>query len=348
MFQKTQEQIMQNWKETEPPLVSIRCITYNQEKYIAQALDGFLMQETDFPFEIIVHDDASKDGTSKIIQEYEKKFPKIIKPIYETENQYSKKDNSLDRIILPYLSGKYTAYCEGDDYWTNKNKLQLQIDFLEKNPEYGFCCTDVDIYYEDRNDYDLAIVKNKFTEINFDNAIESRGYMLNLTWVMKTDLYCKLVLDLGSRFYIDTALKLFYDLNLQSKGKVLDIVTGVYRRNANGLSTFTKEDEIKQFNFYKSFFNLKKEYIPKFKNQDETEQFLYYSLLPYVLKPAIKYNDKEIINDYEAYVSKSNGRFLCQLYDYIFEKEKEIKSTKSYILGNKILKPIKKIKNLLK
>ena len=151
MFLKTQEQIMQNWKAMEVPLVSIRCITYNQERYIAQALDGFLMQETNFPFEIIVHDDASSDRTSQIIKEYEKNYPKIIKPIYETENQYSKKDNTLDRIILPYLKGKYTAYCEGDDYWTNKEKLQKQIDFLEQNTDYGFCCTDVDIYYEDED-----------------------------------------------------------------------------------------------------------------------------------------------------------------------------------------------------
>lgn len=348
MFLKTQEQIMQNWKAMEVPLVSIRCITYNQERYIAQALDGFLMQETNFPFEIIVHDDASSDRTSQIIKEYEKNYPKIIKPIYETENQYSKKDNTLDRIILPFLKGKYTAYCEGDDYWTNKEKLQKQIDFLENNPEYGFCCTDVDIYYEDIDKYDYAVLKNKKTIINLDNAIESRGYMLNLTWVMKTDLYNKLVISSGTKFYIDTALKLFYDLNLNAKGKVFDIVTGVYRRNSGGLSAFSKEDEIKQYTFYKSFFSLIKEYIPKFKNVEETEKYFYFSLLPYVLSPAIKNNDLEIINDYVNYVSKTKGLFLCQLYNNIFEKENEIKTSISYRLGDKLLRPIKKIKTIIK
>ena len=80
MIEITQEQIMQNWNG-EIPLVSISCITYNHEPYIVQALNGFLMQKTSFPFEVLVHDDASTDRTADIIREYEKKFPKIIKPI---------------------------------------------------------------------------------------------------------------------------------------------------------------------------------------------------------------------------------------------------------------------------
>ena len=102
MISITQEQIMSNWK-VKDTLVSIRCITYNHEHYISQALDGFLMQETTFPFEIVIHDDASTDGTTDIIKEYENKFPEIVKPIYETENQYSKKDNTMELLILPHL-----------------------------------------------------------------------------------------------------------------------------------------------------------------------------------------------------------------------------------------------------
>ena len=80
--------------ETNTPLVSIRCITYNHEKYIRDALEGFVMQKTNFKFEAIVHDDASTDNTAAIIQEYAEKYPEIIKPIFETENQYSKHDGS--------------------------------------------------------------------------------------------------------------------------------------------------------------------------------------------------------------------------------------------------------------
>lgn len=140
MINRTQDEIMENWpKEWDSPLVSVRCITYNHEPYIAQALDGFLNQETTFPFEIIVHDDASTDKTADIIREYEAKYPKIIKPIYEIENQFSKYDGSLGRIMKNACKGKYFAYCEGDDYWTDPNKLQMQIDWLESHPDYAMC-----------------------------------------------------------------------------------------------------------------------------------------------------------------------------------------------------------------
>ena len=141
VIEVTQEEIMKNWgvDNADNPLVSVRCITYNHEPYIAQALDGFLMQKTNFPFEVIVHDDASTDKTADVIREYEKKYPKIIKPIYQTENQYSKRDGSIGRVMNAACKGKYIAICEGDDYWIDENKLQLQVEFLEKNPEYGMC-----------------------------------------------------------------------------------------------------------------------------------------------------------------------------------------------------------------
>lgn len=146
MISRTQEEITQNWpKEWDTPIVSIRCAAFNHEKYIVNALDGFLKQETNFPFEVIVHDDASTDKTVSIIKEYEKKYPNIIKPIYETENQYSKHDGSLRDIITAACKGKYFALCEGDDYWTDPNKLQMQIDWLENHPDYTMCCSDATI-----------------------------------------------------------------------------------------------------------------------------------------------------------------------------------------------------------
>lgn len=94
-------------------MVTIRCIAYNHEPYIRQCLEGFVIQKTNFRFEAIVHDDASTDGTAAIIREYAEKYPNIIKPIFETENQYSKRDGSLRRIMDSHTRGKYVAMCEG-------------------------------------------------------------------------------------------------------------------------------------------------------------------------------------------------------------------------------------------
>lgn len=115
------------------PVVSIGCITYNHENFIRDAIDGFLMQETTFPVEILIHDDASTDGTANIVREYEAKYPQLINPIYQTENQWSK-GNRPSLINLERARGEFIALCEGDDYWTNPHKLQKQVGFLEHNP----------------------------------------------------------------------------------------------------------------------------------------------------------------------------------------------------------------------
>lgn len=119
--------------------VSVFCQAYNHEKYIRKCLDGFVMQKTDFPFEVIIHDDASTDATATIIREYEEKYPNIIKPIYQTENQYSKGVKIQQTYMLEKAQGVYYAWCEGDDYWTDCNKLQKQVDFLDAHPQYSCC-----------------------------------------------------------------------------------------------------------------------------------------------------------------------------------------------------------------
>ena len=120
-------------------MVSISCTVYNHEKYLRQCLDGFIMQKTNFKFEVLVHDDASTDGSADIIREYEKKYPDIIKPIYQKENQYSKGVKISWTFQYPRAKGKYIALCEGDDFWIDPNKLQIQFDWMENHPEYTMC-----------------------------------------------------------------------------------------------------------------------------------------------------------------------------------------------------------------
>lgn len=132
-------------------MVSISCITYNHEPYIRQALDGFLMQRTDFPYEILIHDDASTDRTADIIREYEASYPDIIKPIYQTRNQYSQGISNISGAFnFPRAQGKYVAMCEGDDYWIDSEKLQRQVDYMEGHPECAMCFHAARVESEDK------------------------------------------------------------------------------------------------------------------------------------------------------------------------------------------------------
>ena len=119
-------------------LVSILCTAYNHEKYIRQTLESFLSQKTNFKYEIIVHDDASEDKTPEIIRELAAEHADIICPIYQKENQY-KNDPDMLSLLVPKARGKYIAICEGDDYWTDPGKLQMQVDWLETHPDYSAC-----------------------------------------------------------------------------------------------------------------------------------------------------------------------------------------------------------------
>ena len=119
--------------------VSVICNAFNHGRYIRDALNGFVMQKTDFKYEVLVHDDASTDNTADIIREFEEKYPDIIKPIYQTENQYSKDVWITDVYQVRRSKGKYLALCEGDDYWTDPDKLQKQYDALESHPEIDIC-----------------------------------------------------------------------------------------------------------------------------------------------------------------------------------------------------------------
>lgn len=125
-------------RKSETPLVSVYCMTYNQEKTIGQAIESIVAQKTDFPFELIVHDDASTDKTAEIVRDYAARYPDIVRPIFQTENQF-RNCNLIQTFIHPVSRGKYIAICEGDDYWTDPEKLQLQVELMESVPACTLC-----------------------------------------------------------------------------------------------------------------------------------------------------------------------------------------------------------------
>lgn len=145
---RSQPEIMARWRgDPGRPRVTVLCHTFNHGDYISDALNGFLMQETDFPFEIIVHDDASTDGTAAIIARYCERYPDIIRPLYQSVNQYSR-GNRPPRFTFPRAEGKYFALCEGDDYWVDPLKLQRQTTALDEHP-------DVDLAVHPAIEYDV-------------------------------------------------------------------------------------------------------------------------------------------------------------------------------------------------
>ena len=167
-------------------MVTVICACYNHENYIRSALEGFVSQKTDFAYEVIVHEDASTDNSAEIIREYAEKYPDIIKPIYQTENQYSKIAGSgiEKKFIFPIVRGKYTAYCEGDDYWIDENKLQKQIDFLESHPDYVACVHNS--YYEFSSGEKHVKYKMEDKELLLENLIVEAGEYQTSSLVLRT------------------------------------------------------------------------------------------------------------------------------------------------------------------
>lgn len=171
----SEKTIMTHWEINKPPKVSIDMLVYNHENYLKDAINSILNQKTKFAFELLIHDDASTDSSAKIIKEFEVKYPNIIKPIYQKENQYSKNINPAMRFNYNRANSDYLAICEGDDFWTDTNKLQTQIDVLEANPEINMCfhkAFELDYIYSVENiniigEYSDRNCETPFTDILF-------------------------------------------------------------------------------------------------------------------------------------------------------------------------------------
>lgn len=159
-------------------MVSIVCISYNHERYIRQALEGFLMQKVDFKYEILINDDASTDGTTSIIKEYQDKYPDIIKAFYQDKNLYSQ-GIRVTNYLLQFAKGKYIALCEGDDFWIDSNKLQLQVDFMEQNKE---CSLTIHAGY---NAYENGVLKKNMFKYSSDDRYISVSELIS-SWIAPT------------------------------------------------------------------------------------------------------------------------------------------------------------------
>ena len=122
------------------PLVSVHMITYNHEPYIAEAIEGVLGQKTEFPIELVIGEDCSTDNTRAIVIEYQRKYPQLIRLLLPSRNAGAIANG---KAVVRACRGEYVAFCEGDDYWVNPNKLQMQAEFLDTHPDYGAAHGDI-------------------------------------------------------------------------------------------------------------------------------------------------------------------------------------------------------------
>lgn len=264
---------------TGDPLVSIRCLVYNHEPYLRQCLDGFVMQKTTFPFEAIVHDDASTDGSAAIIREYAEKYPDIIKPIYETENQYHK--GTIGKIIRAVMhpKSKYMATCEGDDYWTDPEKLQKQVDFLESHPDFSLTVHEYTEWDEEKKSFRphrikfLADTKEDLT-LTLDDFATGVFFTKTLTSVYRRS---SLMDSKLSQYKAQFDMTLFYALMTQGKCRLFNRVMGCYRIQPNSVTSSKNISEFRR-NTNEALFSL-----CQVEQTEQSREFVFNYLKPFAL-----------------------------------------------------------------
>lgn len=250
----TESEIIKDWGgDFSSPTVSVVCITFNQEEYIQDTIRGFLLQKTKFPFEIIIHDDASQDSTAEIILDYQKKYPKLIKPVIQSENKYSRKIKVLS-LAAGFSSGEYIAFCEGDDFWIDVFKLQKQVDILNFDSSIALVHSNCLVLNHRTSVVDVSTVPCcdlDFEKLLGDNRIQT------LTVVIRKDIYSSYVNDMSS-FCADWKMEdyptwLYCALN--HKIAMIPDCTAVYRFLPESASH--SQNKYQQYLFNRSYSEIK-------------------------------------------------------------------------------------------
>jgi len=276
------------------PLVSIVCTTYNHELYIEQTLDSFVLQQCSFPIEIIVHDDASTDGTAEIIRKYANTYPNLIRPILQTENQYSQGVDIWEYLFTKEAKGKYIAICEGDDFWTDPQKLQKQIDFLENNSDCGLVYSKAMCYIQKTGKFKGTVGGEyySFENLLINNAVPT------LTVVLRKDLSVQYFQEVrpSEQCWLlgDWPMWLWFARN--SNLHYLDIVTATYRILQESASKTS--DPKKKADYIRSYVSVQ-EYFVKHYNIVDTKltQEIYFHKIWELFCLACLFNVDSLFNE---------------------------------------------------
>lgn len=219
-------------------IVSILCPVYNQAQYVRQCIDSVLAQKTSFLYEILINDDASSDGSADIVREYADKYPALIKAICQNKNQFSQGVDIIRDILLPKAQGRYIAICEGDDWWINPNKIQHQVEIMEKNPDCGLVYT----YFYKYNNKEQSNFRFHFHEHEGDvypYILSSKCTIWYVTVMMRKKLML-IAPHLDTDKYFTGDVFWYYWLTLNSKTILLKEFTSVYRVLDSSVSHFIK------------------------------------------------------------------------------------------------------------
>ena len=245
-----EDEIKKHWEYTDKVYISCVCLTFNQKDYIRDTIDSFLAQETEYRFEIIIHDDVSTDGTRDILLEYKNKYPSIIKLVLQDENQYSQ-GKRIAPLAVEHADGEYIALCEGDDFWIDKHKLQKQIVELENNKNINLVISKAISLYPDGTTCDFCDLGNERKVIPFEECIlgPKKDFFPTASFFLRKKIFD----ELPDWFYTDAPVGDYYIQLFAAKynGVIyLPEATTVYRRDAVG-SWSSRRDNFAFIQIYK-------------------------------------------------------------------------------------------------
>lgn len=221
------------------PKVTIVCMVYNHEAYLRECFEGFVMQKTTFPIEILVNDDCSPDGSANVMREYEEKYPELFHCIYQKENQYSKGKMAWWEVLFPMAKGDYIAICEGDDYWIDPYKLQKQVDFMEQHSDFVACFHNARVQYKDK--VSLFNVLNESHYPTTEDLIKRRWFIATPTLLFRNVLQ-EYPDWRGGIINGDYLLELL--LAREGRFFYMDDVMAVYRQDGLGMSAVLQKDAV--------------------------------------------------------------------------------------------------------
>jgi glycosyltransferase involved in cell wall biosynthesis len=303
------------------PLVSVTVTAYQQVNYIKKCLNGILMQKTNFEFEIIIGDDESTDGTRELCIEYAEKYPDKIRLFLRDRklSQYYENNKLVGRFNGRWnrmsCRGKYIAWCEGDDYWTDPLKIQKQVDFLEANEEYGMVYTEFDRYYQTSKKTEKNCFHNNLGLYpnTFEDFLVNTRFLAPVTWVFRSSILEQINIRYREDYVVGD-LPILLTISKNHKIGFIDESTAVYRVLQYSASHF--KDYYKEYKFELGIFKIQMDFAKDFNIHQRNIFKIKNKFYPYVFTAACLVNDIEVKND--AYHFLKENKLLTKKMEYLF------------------------------